>query len=89
VEEGPWEAALQREGHRCEKCGRTEEQARAAGTWLEVHPRDGHGVRAKQHDLDRIEVLCRTPCHLATLRAASRPTLEQWKAEIVRQKAKR
>jgi 5-methylcytosine-specific restriction endonuclease McrA len=59
-------AALERAGYRCEKCGRTEDQARAAGTHLEVHHRDGRGVRANQHELDQLEVLCRTPCHTAT-----------------------
>src|SRR5688572_26826123 len=50
-------AALERAGYRCEKCGRTEEQARAAGTHLEVHHVDGRGVGAQQHDLDQLRVL--------------------------------
>ena len=66
--------ALERAGHRCEKCGRTEAEARAAGTWLEVHHRSGAGVRAKTHDLADLEVLCRTPCHTATMRATPRPS---------------
>lgn len=76
-------AALERAGRRCQKCGRTEAQARAAGTWLEVHHLDGEGVRAKTHDDARLQVLCRQPCHLDTLRATTRPSLEQSKAAIV------
>ena len=76
-------AALRRAGHRCEKCGRTEEQTRAAGTHLEVHHRSGAGVRATQHDLDDLQVLCRTPCHTATWKRETRPTLEEHKAAII------
>lgn len=74
--------ALDRAGHRCEKCGRTEAQARADGTWLEVHHRDGAGVRAQVHDQAQLQVLCRKPCHLATWRRGERLTLDEWKAQI-------
>ena len=61
-------AALKRAGYRCEECGRTEQQARDAGTWLEVHHVEGEGVRAETHDLAKLKVLCRVPCHKKTLR---------------------
>jgi hypothetical protein len=88
---GAWrkarEEALRRAGHRCEKCGRTEEQARAAGTWLEVHHPDGRGVRADHHDVEALQVLCRKPCHLDTLRKKTRPTLAEHQAQL-RERAK-
>lgn len=74
-------AALERTGRMCEKCGRTQDEARADGTWLEVHHRDGRGVRAEQHDLDQLEVLCRTPCHTATWARRTRPDWRQAKEE--------
>jgi hypothetical protein len=76
--------ALDRAGHRCERCGRTEQQARADGTWLEAHHADGRGVSADEHDLDQIVVLCRQPCHLDTLRsqrAKRRRYIYPWQAE--------
>ncbi len=76
-------AALARAHDMCQKCGRTEAQAKAAGTWLEVHHRSGAGVRAKTHDPDDLEVLCRTPCHVDTLGAKTRPTLAEYQEQIV------
>jgi 5-methylcytosine-specific restriction endonuclease McrA len=70
--------ALEREGYRCQNCGRTEDQARAAGTWLEVHHVDAAGVRAPTHDLSKLEVLCRTPCHTATLAATAKARRKPW-----------
>jgi hypothetical protein len=64
--------ALERTGYRCERCGRTAEQARADGTHLEVHHVDGRGVGAEEHDQALLRVLCRTPCHTATMRATPR-----------------
>jgi hypothetical protein len=74
--------AMERAGYRCERCRRTEAEVKAAGSWLEVHHQDGAGTRAATHDLSKLEVLCREPCHLATLRKATRPTWEDRKAEI-------
>jgi len=42
---------------------------RAAGTWLEVHHVDRTRVRAETHDLSKLRVLCRTPCHVKTMRS--------------------
>jgi 5-methylcytosine-specific restriction endonuclease McrA len=75
-------AALERAGRKCEKCGRTQDQARADGTWLEVHHVSGAGVRAKEHDPDDLQVLCRQPCHLDTWRAQTRQTWRERKAEL-------
>jgi hypothetical protein len=79
-------AALERAGHRCEKCGRTEQQARADGTHLEVHHVDqgAGGVRAEHHDLSKLRVLCRTPCHTETFRRrpGERRTKQPTMAEI-------
>jgi hypothetical protein len=69
--------ALERTGYRCERCGRTDEQARADGTHLEVHHLDGRGVGALHHDQAKLRVLCRTPCHTATMRATPRKTRRQ------------
>ncbi|MEJ7783813.1 MAG: hypothetical protein WKF96_03350 [Solirubrobacteraceae bacterium] len=74
--------ALKRTGYTCEKCGRTDAQAKADGTWLEVHHRRGEGVRAAQHNQADLQVLCRQPCHLDTLRAKTRPTLAEHQAEL-------
>ncbi len=72
----PWAKAraraLQRAGHTCELCGRTDAEARAAGTWLEVHHEDGQGVRATEHDQAKLTVLCRQPCHVQTFRQTYR-----------------
>ena len=66
--------ALERAGHRCSKCGRTEAEARAAGSWLEVTTCSGAGVRSATHDLADLVVMCRRPCHTATFRATPRPS---------------
>lgn len=67
------EKALRRAGYRCEKCGRTKAQAEAAGTWLEVHHKEGRGVNRDRHDQAQLQVLCRTPCHVATLKQPRKP----------------
>ncbi len=87
------QAALRRSGNRCEKCGRTEQQARADGTWLEVHHltgshlTPGRSLERTEHPLEELQVLCRKPCHLETLRKKTRPTYAQYAAEL-RAKAK-
>jgi len=78
-------AALERDGWRCTACGKTQAQAKAdspAGKGLEVHHRSGAGVRAETHVLEDLVTLCRA-CHLDTLRAKSRPTLDEYKAQIM------
>ena len=80
-------AALRRAGHRCEKCGRKEAQARQDGTHLEVHHRSGAGVRAKQHDQADLEVMCRR-CHVDTMRATPRPSWRE-RRDALRAEARR
>ena len=66
-------AALERDGYRCTRCGKTQEQAKAEslrGHGLEVHHRSGASVRADHHDLDDLLTLCRD-CHLDTIRPRS------------------
>jgi len=83
---GAWRAArkvaLARTNHTCEKCGRTEAEVRAAGSWLEVHHLQGPGVRAAQHDQRDLQVLCRVPCHVATYAAKTRMTLAEHQAQL-------
>ena len=64
------EKALQKAGRRCWKCGITEQQAKANGTWLEVHHLDNRGIRAGVHDERELRVLCR-PCHVLTFTKGS------------------
>lgn len=75
--------ALERTGYRCERCGKTEAESRAEGKGgLHVHHVDGRGVRARAHDQALLEVRC-PDCHRMTLRKNTRPTLDEFKAQIM------
>jgi DNA-directed RNA polymerase subunit RPC12/RpoP len=75
--------ALERTGYRCERCGKTDAESRAEGKGgLHVHHADNRGVRAQEHDQALLEVRC-PGCHRLTLKRGSRPTLDEYKAQIV------
>jgi DNA-directed RNA polymerase subunit RPC12/RpoP len=75
--------ALKRTGYRCERCGKTDAESRAEGKGgLHVHHVDGRGVRAQEHDQALLEVRCPS-CHRRTLRKKTRPTLDEYKAQIM------
>jgi predicted HNH restriction endonuclease len=78
-------AALARDGYRCQKCGRTQAEAKKAGRTgkgLHVHHVDGVGSsRDETHDVDKLTTLCEL-CHNAVRAKKTRPTLEEWKAQI-------
>lgn len=79
-------AALERDGHRCTRCGKTQAQAKAESKHnrgLEVHHMDGEGSsRQGPHDLDKLATLCHG-CHKAVRVKKTRPTLEEYRAAIM------
>jgi 5-methylcytosine-specific restriction endonuclease McrA len=83
-------AALKQADYTCERCGKTDAESRAQGLGgLHVHHVNGAGTRAEHHDQAMLEVLC-SACHKKTRQKATRPTLDEWKAEIAaRAKARR
>lgn len=62
---------LDRDGHRCTCCGKTEAQLKVEGNALEVHHRDGDH---ENNALPNLTALCRTPCHRQIVQPAVRRT---------------
>jgi DNA-directed RNA polymerase subunit RPC12/RpoP len=75
--------ALERTGYRCERCGKTDAESRAEGKrGLHVHHLDHRGARAPEHDQALLEVRC-PDCHRKVHGKKTRPSLEEYKAQIV------
>jgi hypothetical protein len=60
-----------------------EQEARDAGTWLEVHHTEpGQSSRDETHDVSTLRVVCRQPCHLKTLRRPDKP--KKWAEHVAK-----